>query len=188
MRIAINTLPAAPGATGIGAYAQALAHAAVRFSGRHSFAYLTGQGSAELPLPDRDGLRRLVVDSPSPLWEQLRLPSELASWGVDLYHSPLFTCPIVDEVPSVVTVHDIIPAVRPDLCTKQFLEFWRSRIGPSLRAAQWVVTTSDFSRQEAMNHLGIKADRIRTIYQGVGPQFRPEAAEGHAIPGLPERA
>ena len=160
MRVAVNALPVAEGKTGMGAYAAALVASTARFGDPHSYLYLTRPGADIQPLlaePDRPSeapphTQQLAVESSGMLFEQLQLPTELSSRGWDIYHSPLFTCPIVDELPSVITVHDVIPETRPDLCTSGFLEFWRSRIGPCLRAARWVVTTSQFSRREITRH------------------------------------
>jgi glycosyltransferase involved in cell wall biosynthesis len=111
---------------------------------------------------------------------------------VDLYHSPLFTCPIVREVPSVITIHDVIPESRPDLWSQAFLDLYRSCIGPAIRAAEWVVTTSEFSKRETVERLGVPAERVRVVYQGISEDWFSGAHRGRAAVlrerlGLPER-
>ena len=176
MRVAINALPVSPGMTGIGSYALDLVYSTARFGRPHTYLYITWSQGPKLPLNGRHDLRQLMVQSPTFLWEQLNLPTELASSQVDLYHSPLFTCPVVREIPSVITVHDLIPETRPDLCSPAFLEFYRSYIGPSVRACEWVVTTSKFSKREVVKHLGIASDKVHVIYQGISEKFSPESA------------
>lgn len=121
----------------------------------------------------RKNWREIVVERADRWWEELHLPGELALWGADVYHSPIFTCPIVDEVPSVITIHDAIPEKRPDLCTKEFLSFYKARIYPSLRAAVKVITTSEFSRQEIIESLQVKPEKIHVVYQGISSEFNP---------------
>jgi hypothetical protein len=113
------------------------------------------------------------VEASGPLWEQLHLPSELALREVDLYHSPLFTCPVVREAPSVITIHDAIPETRPDLCPEEYLEFYRRSVGRSVRAAEAVVTVSEFSRREITRHLEVPPGKVHVIYQSVSGAFSP---------------
>ncbi len=184
--MAINAFPVVPGMTGIGGYTRDLVASTIRHGEPHSYLYLIGPNGPKLSLDGRKGLRQLVVESPSRLWEQLNLPTELSSREVHLYHSPLFTCPIVREVPSVITIHDVIPESRPDLCSPAFLRFYRSCIGPATRAAEWILTTSEFSRQETVRHLGVPEDRVHVAYQGISEdRFSPENQT--RVPALREK-
>ena len=172
VRVAINALPVGAGMTGIGAYARALVRASGAQPGRHSFIYVTAKGASE-SFNGTNGAtpadaERILVEEPSTTWEQLHLPGELEARAVDLYHSPLFTCPIVNAVPSVITIHDVVPAVRPDLCSEAFLQFYRSRIDASLNACSWAVAASEFSRREAIEQLDLMPERIHTVHQGIG--------------------
>ena len=178
VRVAINALPVLLGMTGIGSYAADLVAATAQFGRPHNYLYVTGQHTPHLLPAGRPDLRQLVVERADRLWEHLRLPTELASRDVDFYHSPLFTCPVVKEVASAITIHDAIPETRPDLCSKEFLNFYRSVIGPALRAADWAVTTSEFSKQEIHKHLDVPVKNIRVIYQGIDPAFSPARRGG----------
>jgi hypothetical protein len=35
---------------------------------------------------------------------------------------------VVNSPPSVITIHNVIPEARPDLCSPGLLGFWRARI------------------------------------------------------------
>jgi len=57
-------------------------------------------------------------------WTQLRLPA--AAWldKVDVLHSPANVCPHWMPVPTVVTLHDLIPLDMPEgRCSKQLHQF-----------------------------------------------------------------
>ena len=179
MKIAINALPVGPGMTGIGAYTAALVAATRAAGGPHEYVYVTADPS-RLAAVAGGPVATLAPDGPPWLWEQLQLGQALRRRGVGLYHSPLFTCPLVPEVPSLVTVHDAIPVTRPDLCSPAFLAFWQRCAGPALRAARRVLTVSEFSRQELVTHLGLAPAQVGVVYQGLGAQFRPVGAEAVA--------
>jgi glycosyltransferase involved in cell wall biosynthesis len=191
VNIAINARCIGPGMTGIGAYASALSAAAVEYGGEHTYYLLThAHGQATGPA-DRRNVRHIRVNAATTWWEQLQLPGDLDTWGIDLYHSPLFTCPIVKQGRYAITVHDVIPESCPELCSQEYLQFYRSRIGPALRAADWVVTTSEFSMQEITSRLGVPRDRVRVIHQGISGSFAPRngpaISETRKLLGLPER-
>ena len=175
MRICINAMPVGPGMTGIGSYTADLVASTIQYGGPHSYVYLTNGGSPKLPLDGRLNLQQWLVEVKHPLWEQLHLPTELSDRGVDLYHSTLFTCPIVRQVPSIITLHDMIPETHPELCSQGYLSFYKARIGPSLRAAERVVTTSEFAKREIMKHLKVPSEKVHVIYQGIGKEFSPES-------------
>ena len=168
--------------TGIGAYTHCLLASAANHAQSHSYLTIRKPDGPRLVANGPVDIRELTIESPNQLWEQLQLPTELKFWKIDLYHSPLFTCPIVDEVPSVITIHDAIPDARPDLCSPKFLEFYRSQIGPSLRAATRVITTSERSREEILKHLKVPGEKVSVVYQGIPDQFSPDKAG--AVPNL----
>jgi glycosyltransferase involved in cell wall biosynthesis len=161
--------------TGIGSYTADLVASTIQYGGPHSYVYLTNGSGPKLPLEGRPNLQQWRVEVKHPLWEQLHLPTELSDRGVDVYHSPLFTCPIVKQVPSVITLHDAIPETHPELCSQEFLSFYRARIGPSVRAAERIVTTSQFAKGEILKHLKAPSEKVDVIYQGIGGGFAPKS-------------
>lgn len=161
--------------TGIGSYTADLVASTIQHGGPHSYVYLTNGSGARLPLEGRPNLQQWLVEIRHPLWEHLHLPTELSDRGVDLYHSPLFTCPIVRHARSVITLHDAIPETNPDLCSQEFLSFYRARIGPSVRAAERIITTSEFAKREIIKHLKAPSEKVDVIYQGIGGGFSPES-------------
>src|SRR6476619_4973951 len=56
----------------------------------------------------------------SPIEEELELPYLLEREDIDVFHSPLFRLPAVMPCKSVVTIHDAIPLVRPELSNPEF--------------------------------------------------------------------
>jgi glycosyltransferase involved in cell wall biosynthesis len=105
-------------------------------------------------------------------FEQVLLPQALKKYKVDLYHAtgnvgiPIF-CP----VPSVLTVHDIIPLEIKDYFSYTPFSFlsrlsYTSRLKTSLAKASFIATDSDFVRDEVIKKLKISPKKIQTIYLG----------------------
>lgn len=97
----------------------------------------------------------------------------------DLIHYPYFdlffaTLPPKHLLPSVVTVHDVIPLLYPQQYPagiKGTLRLWKQK--KALRNADLVVTDSEVSRQDIEQHLGIAPDRIRSISLAASPEIKP---------------
>lgn len=99
----------------------------------------------------------------------------------DLIHMPYFdlffaTMPIVGKVPTVVTVHDVIPLVFPEQYVpgmKGGLRFlWQKW---ALGKAQAVITDSKVSQQDITRHLGISEHKIHVVPLAAGEEFAPQS-------------
>lgn len=107
----------------------------------------------------------------------LALPDLLRDLGTDVYHTPLFVLPPIRSCRCVCTIHDAIPAVRPDLCPADFAAFFKRHAASAARAADHVVTVSESSRRDLVGEVGIDPGRISVVYEPVSPIFAPRAPE-----------
>jgi len=172
-RICFNALSVNPVMTGIGQYAKSLLEALAGVGSGHDFTILGSAGHDAL----RDGFpeswRFHTVKGATPLWEQFQLPTKLELDGFDLYHSPLFMLPIVKVCKYVMTLHDVIPLTHPELVPETFRQLFERSVGPSLCAADTVVTTSEAAKRDIAGHLEVEASRICVARQCIGGAFRP---------------
>lgn len=101
------------------------------------------------------------------------LPWAIARAGVDLFHAPAYTSPLLGRTPVVVTVHDVSYARRPEFYAYRSgrLRQWFYRL--SARLAERVITDSEFSRREIQAAYGIPDSQIRVVPLGVGAPFKP---------------
>jgi alpha-1,3-rhamnosyl/mannosyltransferase len=92
-----------------------------------------------------------------------------------VYHAPAYTAPPIGVHPLVLTVHDVSYATHPEWYPHQTgaLRQWFYRA--SVRAADVLITDSEFSRSEITRAYGVGDDRIRVIPLGVSPSFSPGA-------------
>lgn len=128
---------------------------------------------------------------------QWLLKSFLEEHEARLYHAPNFMIPLLafprrraGRVRCVTTVHDVIPLALPDHAPRSR----KSRLFPLYRAlmreaglrSDYILTVSEFSRQDVIRHLRIpadRADRVVCVPNGVNRDYRPA---GHPrAPGPP---
>jgi glycosyltransferase involved in cell wall biosynthesis len=107
-------------------------------------------------------------------------------YRLEAIHDPNGIAPFLGPsrgVRRIVTIHDAFTFVHPDSHNR--LDNWRYRY--QLPAAAWradvVLTVSECSRRDLIDHLGLAAERVHVIAEGVAPQFQPVAdgAERKAI-------
>jgi len=114
---------------------------------------------------------------PARIPEQLRgyvdaavLRRRIASTSADLYYSPEYGLPRGGSIPSVVTVHDLIPWVLPHASYVRQRVRWALQRRLLPRAA-CLLCDSKATRSTLVERLGIAESRTRVVYPGVGEAF-----------------
>jgi len=168
MRIGIDARELCGRATGAGRYLGGLlsAWASDEQARRHSFVLYTPE-SLNIRLDARRFPTRLVPRAPGVWWEQVRLPRVAAADHLDLFFAPAYTAPLALGVPTVVTIHDVSFVAHPEWFTtlEGLRRRWLTRL--AARKARAVLTVSNFSRRELMEHLGVPAARIHVLPSGI---------------------
>ncbi|HMM40373.1 MAG TPA: glycosyltransferase family 1 protein [Thermomicrobiales bacterium] len=106
-------------------------------------------------------LRRLPAKARKLYWEQIGLPAATRRSGVRLVHVPYLAAPLLQRVPHVVTVHDVIPLALPDYAGSRQMRGYLRLIGRAVRRAALILTDSEFSKADIVARLGIDPARIR---------------------------
>jgi glycosyltransferase involved in cell wall biosynthesis len=92
----------------------------------------------------------------------------------ELIYSPANLAPALSRR-NVVVIHDAAALRHPDAYSRPYVAYQR-RILPLIAArAQLLITVSEFSRGELVEMLGVSAERVRVIPEGVGERFTPGA-------------
>jgi glycosyltransferase involved in cell wall biosynthesis len=105
----------------------------------------------------------------------------------DLYHAPHYVCPPWLPCPAVVTVHDLIHLRFPVRQRHPLAPLYaRVMLRLAVRRACRLITVSASTRDDLIERLGVRPERIRVIPNGVGPPFGPTDAAGGADPTLGE--
>lgn len=131
--------------------------------------------------------------SRSPL-DMLRLTRAVASERLDAFFSPsVYTYfPLPPSLPAVVTIHDAIADLYPELTTPSLKArlFWRLKIKAALWQARLVLTVSDYAARQIAEALRVAPQRIRVAVEAPASIYAPGAspaatAERAARVGLP---
>jgi len=107
------------------------------------------------------------------LSEQLKFPALIKKEKLDLMHFPYFSVPIFYNRPYVVTIHDLIinhfstgkasTLFYPIYLAKR--EAYKFIIKKAAKRALKIITPSNATRQEIMDHLKISENKIDVIYE-----------------------
>jgi glycosyltransferase involved in cell wall biosynthesis len=125
-----------------------------------------------------------IVDVPIyTLQEQLSIP--WAAKDADLLHVPHYNAPLFHRGPLVVSILDLIHLTDPSYRDTPNARFYaKPMLKLAARKADHIITISDFSKNQIVEHLGVPPEKVTTIHCGVNGQFhngdRAEAAEAVA--------
>jgi glycosyltransferase involved in cell wall biosynthesis len=110
---------------------------------------------------------RLLPGAGGTRWEQWDFARRLGVDRPDVLFAPGYTAPLTAPCPIALTIHDVSFFARPG--EFRWREgFRRRRITTwAARRARVIVTDSEFSRDQIVEHIGIPADRIRVIHLGM---------------------
>lgn len=120
--------------------------------------------------PRMSGLRRHLAK----LWfEQIAVVRASRRWGADLLHVPYWAGPLAARPPTVVTVHDLIPALLPAYSGGTLGKLYTRLVSYTARRAALVLTDSCASRQDILAHLHLEPERVEAIPLAAGEDFWP---------------
>ena len=142
---------------------------------------LAGRGGVEVEPRSFGGPGRAASIARDSWWYYAGLPC--SARGLDVLHCTTFRGPVRSPVPFVVTLHDLALVRCPELFPRWHRLSGRAGIGPVARAAKHVAAVSQFTKQEAVELLGIPEARVTVIGNGVEPVFSPDgpAAAGDYV-------
>lgn len=169
MRIGIDARELCGRATGAGRYLDGLLRcwsADESASRRHEFVLYAPEPLAAA-FDARRFATRIVPGSPNTWWEQVRLPPVAARDHLDVFFAPAYTAPLATRVPTVIAIHDVSFAAHPEWFSAREGLRRRTISRRAARRSRAVVTISEFSRREIIEHLGVAAPRVHVIPPGI---------------------
>ena len=93
--------------------------------------------------------------------------------GADVAHVPYFGSGIVSLLPTIVTVHDLVPIVRPEYRRSAAESLYTSLVTLGLRTASAILTDSAASARDLRSQLHVSGDKIYVVPLGVDERFHP---------------
>ncbi|MBI3941603.1 MAG: glycosyltransferase family 4 protein [Chloroflexi bacterium] len=181
MNICLDLSPVVYRKAGLSTYARQLALHLLPTEGTHQFtAFHYGNTVTEPLTPPLNALPRRVIPWDARRWRMTVALEHLAGLtmdrtfaGIDLFHATEHLLPPLGKIPTVFTFHDAIYALFPAYhlpLNRLFLGLMMPRF---LRRADAVIAVSESSKRDAVRLYRIAPDRIRVIYEGVDPLYRP---------------
>jgi glycosyltransferase involved in cell wall biosynthesis len=168
MRIGIDARELCGRATGAGRYLHGLLRHwnTDETTRRHEFVLYAPEPLA-VSFDARRFPTRVVEGVPNTWWEQVRLPPVAARDHLDVFFAPAYTAPLATRIPLVTAIHDVSFAAHPEWFSAR--EGLRRRTVTRQAAARSraVVTISEFSRREIVEHLGVPSSRVHVIPPGI---------------------
>ncbi|WP_062385038.1 glycosyltransferase family 4 protein [Pseudomonas abietaniphila] len=126
----------------------------------------------------------------------LKLPlknSAAIRQNVDIFHAPDHHIPRIAGVPTVSSVMDVIPMLHPEWIKNDLRTLKSWLFNAAIRQSDHIITISEFSKQDMVEHLGLSPDRVSVTPLGVEPAYfervdaetRDAVLEKHALkPGF----
>lgn len=194
MRIGIDARWIQPEITGIGSYTQSLIRHLATVHSPHTFVLLFESQAVRdrtFSYAQIEGHPQfeshLIPYGPFSWRSQIELPNQLRALQLDIYHSPNFMIPFrafpkrkQGSLACIVTIHDLIPLLFPEFTPKalktRFHPVYRQLMKEVGARADGIITVSESSRRDIINHMAIPADRhhrIAAIYEGVSSDYSP---------------
>ena len=154
---------------GIGTHIQQLLAFLPEVDADNTFIVFHSPGDESL-IPPHGGRIQLAPDrSPKySLRELTLLPLNMRRQRLDLFHAPHYTLPPVRPCKGVVTIHDVIHLRFPEYLRHPAMYYyakWMMRAAAASASA--VLTVSECSKQDIMRYLGVPAQKIVVIYNGI---------------------
>jgi glycosyltransferase involved in cell wall biosynthesis len=127
------------------------------------------------------------------LWRSIGIVNDLKKDGIQLFHGLSNEIPLNIQksgIKSIVTIHDLIFLTHPGYYKLIDRNIYKKKFSYSASNSDHVIAVSNNTKENIINFLGIKEDKISVVYQGCNPIFNMKAsdaqkAEIRARYGLP---
>ncbi len=168
MRIAIDARELAGQPTGVGRYLSEILREweAATDAREHDYVFCA---PAEMSYDGSLDATVAIEAGGGTVWEQRSLPRLARRAEADVLFCPGYSGPVwgAGFHPTVVAVHDVSFAAHPEWFG--WREGLRRRLitRASARRAARVLTLTEFSKREIVEHLGVAPDRVEVVYPGV---------------------
>ncbi len=106
-------------------------------------------------------------------FEQVVFPRACAALGADVAHVPYWAPPMRPPVPTVVTIHDLIPLLLREYRGGPLVRLYTALVSTTAQNAPLVLTDSEASRRDIIAYLGLPARRVRVVYLAADERYTP---------------
>lgn len=125
-------------------------------------------------------------------WEQVSVPTAARRLRADILWVPYWAAPWWQPVPTVVTIHDLIPLLLPSYRGGILQRAYTSLVAQTARRSTAVIAVSEAAKADIVSHLRIPATRVHAVLHGPNQEGMPSPTSEHLAGvrlkyNLPER-
>ena len=107
-------------------------------------------------------------------FEQIAFPRACRSLRADVAHVPYWAPPLAPSLPTVVTIHDLIPLLLREYRGGPLVRLYTALVSTTAHSAALVLTDSEASRRDIVAHLGLPEEQVRVVYLAADARYTPE--------------
>lgn len=182
---------------GLGRYAESLARALLPLMGDELAFFFNREAGIE-PLTGMEGAPARTVDLGYKPWRMLVWLGQLGRIGYNrllpgatLFHATEHLLLPLRDVPTVLTVHDLIFRRYPAHHKRLNRWYLNATMPLFCRRAGHIIAVSEQTKRDVVAAYGIPAGKVTVIYEAADPRFQPQSAEAITAArsrfGLPDR-
>ena len=186
-----------PSRRGYGRFVRALITATLSSDRENEYVLFVDSEPEEFPLPEhlaevvrvscrQPATKAAAADGRRALRDVWALSRAISAKKLDLFFFPSVYSfvPIGSRVPIIVTVHDAIAELHPELIfpTLRSKLFWRAKVKLACAQARLILTVSEYAKRCVTEQLGIALSRLRVVNEASDPVFRQFDLETGGLP------
>lgn len=165
--------------TGVGEYTYNLAKHLAASGSRHRFVFfgssLRNTNLLKQLLPKSASVTNRLYPFPNtllePLLNSLRLPIELLTGPLNLFHASDWTHP-KSSCPNLTTIHDLTPIKFPSHHHPKTISTHHRRLSLATKEAAAIIADSQATKQDIVDLFGYPAEKIHTVHLAAGDEFK----------------
>ena len=114
---------------------------------------------------------------PPQVLRKFHIPAEWIAGKHDVMHGPFDLMAHTKNSARVVTIHALAFLRAPEGLPAEWIADRKKLVPPSAKRAHRVITVSEFSKRDIVEHFQIDPDRVQAIYHGITPGLEPTQNE-----------
>jgi glycosyltransferase involved in cell wall biosynthesis len=181
VRIAINGWFWDQPTTGSGQYTRQVAKGLAALDQDLEIVLITTEQKQEARSKKQENLASCILHPvPGPrsnlgkVWfEQVAFPRACRRLRADVAHVPYWAPPLRPSIPTVVTIHDLIPLLLREYRGGPLVRLYTALVSRAARNTTLVLTDSEASKRDIVIHLKHAADCVRAIHLAPGKAYGP---------------
>lgn len=165
MKVAIDVRMLSPKAHGLSRYLKNILNQFFTISKEHKFFILHNEDPVYLG--SQGYTFKKLHSKKFSLGEQVEIPWVLSGIKPDVFHAPSIAVPLLQNFPTVITIHDLIPFIFPEYYPRQAL-LYLPLLKAAVKKAKIIIVSSVATKEDVNRILNVPFDKMRVI---------PDAAE-----------